>query len=205
VANPSGLLNAAVQLLLHLGQAEVAERVHNAWLRTLEEGLHTADIHREGHSRQLLGTQAFARAVIQRLGRQPEILGPVRFGARGPLRLPTPARPDPAPKQLVGVDVFLQWRGGTPEQLGQALQRYGRGGLTLQLITNRGVKVWPRGLPETFCVDHWRCRYKAPNDEVRFDDVLALQNRLHEAGYDIVKTENLYHFAGEPGYAGVHG
>ena len=205
VANPSGLLNAAVQMLLHLGQAEVAERVHNAWLRTLEEGLHTADIHREGHSRKLLGTQAFGQAVIQRLGRQPEILGPVRFEARGPLQLPAPARPDPAPKQLVGVDVFLQWRGGGPEHLGQALQRFGRGSLVLQLITNRGVKVWPRGLPETFCVDHWRCRYKAPDDEARFDDVLALQAGLHEAGFDIVKTENLYHFAGEPGYAGVHG
>ncbi|MFN3296512.1 NADP-dependent isocitrate dehydrogenase [Caldimonas sp.] len=205
VANPSGLLNAAVQMLLHLGQADVAERVHNAWLRTLEEGLHTADIHREGHSRRLLGTQAFAQAVVQRLGRQPEILRPVRFDANGPLQLPAPARRDPAPKQLVGVDVFLQWRGAAPEQLGQALQRFGQGSLVLQLITNRGVKVWPHGLPQTFCVDHWRCRFKATDDQANFGEVLALQARLHEAGYEVVKTENLYHFAGEPGYAGVHG
>ncbi|WP_026330279.1 MULTISPECIES: NADP-dependent isocitrate dehydrogenase [Caldimonas] len=205
VANPSGLLNAAVLMLLHLGQAEVAQRVHNAWLSTLEEGLHTADIFREGHSRQRLGTQAFALAVVQRLGREPQILRPARFDAQGPLQLPAPARRAPARKQLVGVDVFLHWSGSSPEPLAQALRRLTPGLLGLQLITNRGVKVWPHGLPQTFCVDHWRCRFKAANDGLRFDEVLDLQARLHQAGYEVIKTENLYHFDGEPGYAGVHG
>ena len=48
VANPSGLLMAATQLLVHVGAADVAERVKNAWLCTLEDGIHTADIYREG-------------------------------------------------------------------------------------------------------------------------------------------------------------
>ena len=38
-----------------------------------------------------------------------------------------------------------------------------------------------------------------------FAEVLALQTRLHDAGFDVVKTENLYNFDGEPGYAAVHG
>src|SRR5258708_6677084 len=44
LANPSGLLLGAVLMLVHIGQSDVAERVHNAWLRTLEECIHTHDI-----------------------------------------------------------------------------------------------------------------------------------------------------------------
>ncbi|MGA1381147.1 MAG: NADP-dependent isocitrate dehydrogenase [Schleiferiaceae bacterium] len=52
VANPSGLLHGAILMLNHLGQYGVAERVHNAWLKTLEDGTHTYDIFTEGLSRE---------------------------------------------------------------------------------------------------------------------------------------------------------
>lgn len=205
VANPSGLLQGAIQMLLHIGQSEVAERIQNAWLCTLEDGLHTADIFRPGDSRQCLGTEAFSAAVIERLGRRPRQLKAVHYANSGPLQLPPPTRSAPKHKELVGVDVFLQWRDGSPAHLGQQLKGLGSQELPLQLITNRGVRVWPHGLPETFCVDHWRCRFKSPAEAIGFSDVLALQERLHEAGLDVVKTENLYHFDGEAGYAAVHG
>lgn len=105
----------------------------------------------------------------------------------------------------MGVDIFLQWRNGTPADLGRALAPLGLESLGLELITNRGVKVWPDGFPETFCVDHWRCRFRGPAAELRFAEVLELQSRLLQAGFDIVKTENLYTFDGQPGYAAVHG
>src|SRR6202040_2742889 len=35
LANPSGLLLAAVMMLVHVGLTDVAETVHNAWLRTI--------------------------------------------------------------------------------------------------------------------------------------------------------------------------
>ena len=41
VANPSGLLHGAILMLNHLGQYDVAERVHNAWLKTLEDPTRT--------------------------------------------------------------------------------------------------------------------------------------------------------------------
>ena len=50
LANPSGLLLGAVLMLVHIEQPEVAERVHNAWLRTIEDGIHTYDIFTEGMS-----------------------------------------------------------------------------------------------------------------------------------------------------------
>src|SRR2546426_2193576 len=45
LANPSGLLLGAVLMLVHIGQTEVAEKVHNAWLRTIEDGIHTYDVY----------------------------------------------------------------------------------------------------------------------------------------------------------------
>ncbi|MFC4159855.1 NADP-dependent isocitrate dehydrogenase [Chitinimonas lacunae] len=204
IANPSGLLHGAIQMLTHIGQHEVAERIHNAWLRTLEEGIHTYDIYSAAHSREKVGTQAFAKAVIARLGKRPEMLEPVRYASSNTIKPWQPKRADPAVKVLVGVDIFLQSRENGPDMLGARLREYGSAQLPLQVITNRGVKVWPNGFPETFCVDHWRCRFKS-EQAVEFSDVLALQERLHHAGFDVVKTENLYTFDGEPGYAAVHG
>jgi isocitrate dehydrogenase len=65
-------------------------------------------------------------------------------------------------KEIVGVDVFMHWnpQKGTTEDLAQKLQKLNADGMELTLITNRGVKVWPEGFPETFCTDHWRCRFR---------------------------------------------
>src|SRR5215207_2095221 len=79
MANPSGLLLGAVMMLVHLDQPDVAERVHNAWLRTLEDGIHTYDIYKEGVSKQKVGTKAFSQAVIARVGQKPEKLKPVSY------------------------------------------------------------------------------------------------------------------------------
>ena len=70
LANPSGLLLGAVLMLVHIGQPEIAERVHNAWLRTIEDGIHTYDIFTEGVSKQKVGTKEFAEAVVARVGKR---------------------------------------------------------------------------------------------------------------------------------------
>jgi isocitrate dehydrogenase len=205
VANPSGLIHGAIQMLVHIGQADVAEKVHNAWLCALEDGVHTADIYDERVSKEKVGTLAFADAVITRLGKTPEKLNAVSYEGAKPLILPTPARKAPVDKSLAGVDVFVQWQKGQPQQLGEELSAIDNDALLLEVITNRGVKVWPQGFPETFCTDHWRCRFKAVSDSISFTDVLTLQAKLHEAGFDVIKTENLYTFDGEQGFSAVHG
>ncbi|HZU06052.1 MAG TPA: NADP-dependent isocitrate dehydrogenase [Chloroflexota bacterium] len=205
LANPSGLLLAAVMMLVHIDQPDVAERVHNAWLRTIEDGIHTYDLYTEGISKQKVGTREFADAVIARLGQRPEKLKPVSYAAAPKQAIGVAAlRPrQRVRKELVGVDVFLDWWQGTPDELGAAMQRFGGDGLALTMITNAGVKVWPEGLPETFCTDHWRCRFQAttPAGTVTHAQILALLQRVTAAGFDVIKTENLYHFDGEPGYS----
>ena len=104
------------------------------------------------------------------------------------------------------MDVFLRQREQPASELGNRLQTLASPGLPLSVITNRGVKVWPNGFAETTCVDHWRCRFLAPAGQaVDFAELLALQTRLNLAGFEPIKTENLYTFDGEPGYAAVHG
>jgi isocitrate dehydrogenase len=199
-ANPSGLLLGGVMMLNHLGQSAVAEKVHNAWLVTLEDGVHTQDIWQDGVSRQMVGTAAFAEAVIARLGRRPEVLAAPRYGANRPFELPRPPRRAPAKKETVGVDLFVQWDGGADE-LATQLKRLEDGPLQLKMITNRGVKVWPDGMPETFCTDHWRCRFMNGGGPVTLTDIVALSSRAAHAGVDFIKSEHLCTFDGEPGFS----
>ena len=202
LANPSGLLLGGVMMLVHIGQTEAAARVHNAFLRTLEDGMHTYDVYAEGVSKQKLGTREFAGAIIARLGETPQKLKPVHYKATAEV-ISSGWSPRPAGvKKLVGVDVFLDWSKGSPDRLAAILQPISKDGLTLSMITNRGVKVWPGGIPETFCTDHWRCRFLAKNgDGASHTQLVSLLSSVDQSGLDFIKTENLFTFDGEPGYS----
>ncbi len=208
LANPSGLLLGAVMMLVHIDQPEVAARVHNAWLRTIEDGIHTYDIYKEGVSKEKVGTKEFADAVVARLGQKPQQLKAVSYtsspqhaASRPPTQLPVQK------KELVGVDVFLDWSGESVEQLQAALRQSNDDDLALTLITNRGAMLWPHGQPETFTTDHWRCRFLATGRKsaISHQQIIALLQRISESGLDFIKTENLYTFDGQIGYSQVSG
>jgi isocitrate dehydrogenase len=207
VANPSGLLLAAVMMLVHIDQPDVAERIHNAWLKTIEDGIHTYDIYEEGVSKQKVGTREFAAAVIERLGQKPEKLKPVSYKSapKQSLASATVVSRPPARKELVGVDVFLHWK-GSPNELGPQLEQLA-GDLKLIMISNRGVKVYPGGFPETTTVDHWRARFmgQSSNGGLTHEHIIGLLDRVQKAGLDFIKTENLYNFDGQPGYSLAQG
>jgi len=201
VANPSGLLVAATQMLVHLGQPEAAQVIKNAWLCTLEDGIHTADIYRDGLSAQSASTSTFTRAVIDRLGCDPVEFEAVHYSGHG-----QSFRPSPTPasvKELVGVDVFLDWSepGRDPQALGSRLVKVEADGLHLKMISNRGIRVYPGVQPDTLYTDHWRCRFVSEAGPVQFPAVLRLLEQIHSAGFEIIKTEHLYEFDGERGYS----
>lgn len=202
IANPTGLLLGAVMMLNHIGQQEVAEKVKNAWSKTMEDGIHTADIYKEGNSKQLVGTLEFADAVIARLGQKPEKLEPVHYNATGKMNLPTYERPKVGRKKVLkGVDVFVDWKGTNPDEIAVQLQKL-NSEIKLIMITNRGVKVWPNGFEETFCTDHWRCRYQKEDEgDVEKASIPQLLSKAIEVGIDVIKTENLYEFDGVRGYS----
>ena len=202
VANPSGLLQGAIMMLNHIGQTDVAEKVQNAWLRTLEDGIHTYDIYKEGTSKMKLGTKEFAQAVIANLGNKPAVLKPVSYANNSALNLPAYKRKPAAKKELVGVDIFVHWAGTDPNELAQKIKTIETNNITLSMITNRGIKVWPEGFKETFCTDHWRCRFKPQEGESidKSNVIELLTNALHK-NIDTIKTENLYSFNNIPAYS----
>lgn len=206
IANPSGLIQAATLMLLYIGQNEVAEKIQNAWLRTIEDGIHTFDIFTEGVSKERVGTKQFAEAVIQRLGERPQVLKPVSYGPNTePPDANVPFEPTaPAKKDLVGVDVYIDWHyNRIPDAVAEVLEKVNGDGLVLTMISNRGVKVWPGGFTETFCTDSWRCRFMRTDTgtPLKPEQVVSLLQRIDEHKLDFGKIENLYNFDGEPGYA----
>jgi len=99
--------------------------------------------------------------------------------------------------------VFLYWDEDErdPNVLGEQLSRINNAHLALKMVTNRGTKVYPSGIPETFCTDHWRCRYVAKNGHINHDNILDLLKQLDEAGFDFIKTEHLYEMDGKKTYS----
>jgi isocitrate dehydrogenase len=201
LANPSGLLLGAVLMLVHIGQPDIAGLVHNAWLKTIEDGIHTYDIFSEGVSKEKVGTKEFAQAVVSRVGCNPGNLKAVSYsGAPSHATSSVTAVRPPARKDLVGVDVFVDWSAGTPDELGNELSACNTADLKLGNIAARGVKVWPDGFPDTLTGDNWRCRYMGEG-AVNHAQVLHLLGQISNAGFDFIKTENLYNFDGQPGYS----
>jgi isocitrate dehydrogenase len=202
LANPSGLLHGAIMMLNHIGQTDIAEKVHNAWLKTVEDGLHTYDIFKEGTSKEKLGTKEFAKAIIANIGQQPSILKPVKYSNNAALILPKYKRRPAANKELVGVDVFVHWNGASPNELADKVKTIESNGMELTMITNRGIKVWPDGFKETFCTDHWRCRFKpTENSKMTKENIIELLKSATNENIDAIKTENLYNFDGKSGYS----
>lgn len=203
VANPSGLLLAAIQMLVHIGQTQVAETVHNGWLKTLEEGIHTYDIFKEGISKKKVGTKEFAAAVVHNLGKKPEQMKPVSYTQKSRQTQKQTLTVTHPQRQLVGVDVYLHHRAPLDSFFAK-ISHINIGPLHLKMITNRGVRVWPNGQPETFCIEQWRCRFLSEH-AVSQKDVLQIAQAFDRVGMDVIRTEHLYLFDGKPGYSSAEG
>ena len=202
VANPSGLLQGAIMMLNHIGETAVAEKVQNSWLKTMEDGIHTYDIFKDGTSKQKVGTKEFAQAVIANLGNKPSLLKAVSYANNSALNLPKYKRKPAAKKELVGVDLFVHWPGSNPDELAKIIQQLDKNEVKLSMITNRGIKVYPDGFNETFCTDHWRCRFKpAESTGITKKTIIELLTNAHTNNIDIIKTENLYNFDGVAAYS----
>jgi len=208
IANPSGLLNGAIQMLIHIGAGETAAVIENAWLKTLEDGIHTADIYKADHSQKKVNTDEFADAVIANLDKKPSQFKVADYKAEKgkaakKVELPVAKLQE---KQLVGVDVFICLPVCGPDDLAARLNALGLP-LELIMIGSRGVKVWPEGQAETHCADHWRCRFQRNQDfgDVKYADVLKTLKMLTDAEFEVIKTDNLYTFDGERGFTLAQG
>ena len=193
LANPSGLLQGAILMLLHIDLPQIATLVHNAWLKTIEGGIHTYDIFTDNVSKQKVGTQEFAQAVIDRLGQKPSHLKPVNYPKTVHAAKSKVTKTRPTERKLLGVDVYF-YSQDSADTFCKSLEKADVNPFQLKLITNRGVRVWPEGMSETFCVDHWRARFTL--EGCTQESIVNLLGNLSD--FDIIKIENLYSFDGKP-------
>lgn len=207
IANPSGLLVAGNMMLRHLGQHNAANRIENAWLSTIEDGIATADIY-SSVSTLKVGTREFVKEVISRLGKKPEVLTPTPENKNINTEWNIAESPIKDEERLLeGVDVFIFEQDKSVEKIGNKLTELGKQAhFELQVITNRGIKVYPDGNPQTYCTDHWRCRFKPESlNHNSQSSIIKLLTKLTDNEVDIIKTEMLYSFDGEPGYSLAQG
>ncbi|MFT7144864.1 MAG: isocitrate dehydrogenase [Alphaproteobacteria bacterium] len=200
IANPSGLLNGAIMMLGHLGQHDAAANIYNAWARTIEDGCHTADIAVKGN--KALSTSEFASAVIERLGKKPEKLPAASCAGKVQIKMPQAknCQLNTAVKKLVGVDVFIDVVNKDIPEMGALLEGLGGDNLKFELISSRGIKVYPgASVKVPFGSDFWRCRFYG--QEVSSADIYKILEGMEAKGLEWVKIENLYTYDGIRGFS----
>ncbi len=207
VANPSGLLLATVQMLVHIGQYDVATKIHNAWLCTIEDGVHTADYTGDAVKGEPVGTREFARCVVARLGKTPKVLKGVTYKQTSVSEFGYEYVRPVQQKTLVGVDVYIDDVSISAAELAVRLQPLCPSGLKLSVIENRGIRFWPDGYEGVLQSDLWRCRFILAEDSkpVTHAQITALLQAFAETQVDFVKTENLCCFDGIPAYSATLG
>ncbi len=181
VINPTAVLMSGVMMLRYLGDFEVAARIENALLVTLEEGkVRTGDV--VGYDKGA-STTAFTEALIANLGRTPERQ---RLRDYQPIRMPAvDPRPDlvrATSRRCLGLDLFVE-SNLSAEALGKSLEELASTGpLRLKMISNRGTKVYPPTGGITDCVDHWRCRcvLRSASGELTDGELLSFVARVAE-------------------------
>jgi len=205
IANPSSLILSAAMMLVHIGQPDIATKVHNAVLAALESGVHTGDIFREGVSKSKVGTKEFTDNVIAHLGKQPNTFAPVNYGAGGKSMGPITVAPlVPAKKELVGIDLWVNWRGDNLEDLAAKVASLNAGGLKLDMISARGLKMWPGKAPATG-IDLWSMRFVKAEGTVSPADTVAILQGAVAAGLDVAETHSLYNYDGKKGFTAGQG
>ncbi len=212
IANPSGLINAAVMMLVHLQQPRQASLIENAWKRTLEDGICTLDVYKSNMRSKMLGsmtqvsTMEFAAAVVARLGLAPQVLPKANYAQISLEAIGEIANDgiidSSGSKKLVGVDVFIDMLLEGPGVLAEKIQGNEHAGAMLQMITTKGLKVWPNAQEVKISSDHWCCRFIGVKTH---QETLRILQELADKGIDFIKVEHLYEFDGVKGYSLAQG
>lgn len=198
VANPSGLIMASILMLVHMHQVDCAALIQNAWLATIEKGIHTYDIFSEGISKKKVGTKEFAKSVIEHLGKKPQTLQSVVYhNTSKEQQIEHPNIQVSQHRKLVGVDFYFVFHESL-DQIIQKVKKIDLGSFKMTLITNRGVEIWPKHCPETTLVDQFRLRLE---DRDATLSKIAQLYTLFSQHFDLIRTENLYTFENKKGFS----
>ena len=203
IANPSGLLNAAILMLNHVGQQDAAASIHNAWLKTLEDGLHTADIFNKASKRKI-STKEFTELVISNLGSKPTHFKVIEKKLSEKINVKLKA-PQPITREMIGVDIYLMDHKKSAAEIAEILSA-GDLNLDLKSIAQRGLLVWPTSEAGEASENMMRLRFIAKKDmRLSTQDVIAILTLIQSNKLEVSSLHNLYNYDGVEGFSKAQG
>jgi isocitrate dehydrogenase len=222
IANPTGLLHGAIMMLVHIGQTEVANNIRNALYKTIEDGIHTADIFNENSSKKKVGTKEFTQEVISRFGQKPSQLPLANFSTSdNKTEIKGEEIAQKAEKRtLIGFDLFVEWSEKFDDLL-EVLKGMESEKLEVKMISAKGLLLWPhldKHMMPNYAGGQTILRFigkgitgKSSNDIIdakkiiTHQDIIEMLSIMNEKEIDFVKYEGLYLFDGKPGYTSGQG
>ena len=208
-ANPSGLLNAAVMMLVHIGQPDVAALVKNAWLKTIEDGVHTYDISSEKYTKKIVGTKEFADAVCANIGKNPSNFPVEKYASNKEEKESFfYKKQSDTDKEIIGVDLFVECDANNgPDDVINKIKDIKTENIELNLVSMRGLKYWPHegvNRPNAIGTDFARCRFKSKKP-VELSEVVEIQNKVAQQGIAFAQAIILRSYGGVRGYSLAQG
>lgn len=214
LANPSALINSAVQMLAYIGQGSIAKIIEDALLYTIESGFHTHDIFKDGgYSKKKLSTSEFGDAVIDNFGKIPASLTSnfqyedFDFDSKPTkkmLGIAEASKYEHSSKielfNISGVDLFVKFC-GNGEEIGHLAEKIAsKSDFKLLEISAKGIKIYPSEIAKYTVGDFWRIRLL--KDSGSKNDILDLISLFYEEeGLDVISTQNLYDIYGKKSYS----
>jgi isocitrate dehydrogenase len=222
IANPTGLIHAAVMLLVHIGQSDAANKIRNALYKTIEDGIHTPDVYNEKTSKKKVGTKEFTQAVIANLGQKPALLPNANFANSSKK---TEIKSEESnhkieKKSLIGFDLFIDWQDEFDNLL-TLLKGMESEKLEIKMISAKGLLLWPlidKNMMPNYSKGLTVLRFigkgisgKSSNEiidankTISHQDIIEMLAVTNQKKIDFVKYEGLYLFDGKPGYTSGQG
>lgn len=222
IANPTGLIQAAIMMLVHINQCDTANNIRNALYKTIEDGIHTGDIYNDQTSSAKVGTDEFTRRVINNLGQKPTKLPIANFKNVEETAKQTSISQiqEKETKTLIGFDLFIDWPENF-ESLINALNNIESEIFEVKAISQKGLLLWPlidSHMMPNFQDNPVTLRFIGKNitgktstkitntqKSISHKDIIEILNILSEKSFDFIKYEGLYHFNGQAGYTAIQG
>lgn len=225
LANPTGLIQASIMMLNHLNQNQCANLIQNALYRTIEDGIHTADIFNHEISKKLVGTKEFTKAVINNFNNKPTKFKIANYSPDKPsssnhLNHNQLSSTTTVLKKLIGFDLFIDWSQDF-SQLLNSLKKLESEIFEIKMISAMGLLLWP--LLDQHMMPNYNqgltiLRFigkgitgKHSHDIINSDlqithkNIIEMLEILNQAQFDFVKYEGLYLIDNKPAFTSSSG
>ena len=206
----------------HFLLLEVANKISNALMKTIEDGIHTSDIYNDKISSKKVTTTEFTKAVIERLGQEPKALAIANFKKEIVQKEDKIiAKNEEIPqKKLIGFDLFIDWHKEFQDLI-DFINGLESEILQIKTISAKGLLMWPhidKYMEPKYPKGQTMLRFIAKNVTgsssneiinskitIQHQDMVDMLNIFTKNKIDFIKIENLYTFDGVAGYSSTQG